>query len=85
MKYSLPHIDYKSLIFRVFDLHRCSSRYTTKHTLDQSNKLLYDLMLMTKEFNNKHSDSKHNDVHGKKTFIFINKMEKESIKPKPWC
>ena len=54
------------LAFGVFDLHIFPAGYTIKHTLDQSNKLFYDLMLVTKEFNNKHSDSNTIMFMGKK-------------------
>ena len=42
-----------------------------KHPLDQSNKLVYDLMLMNKEFNNKHSDSNTMMFMGKKNLFAL--------------
>ena len=49
-----------------------------KHPLDQSNKLVYDLMLMNKEFNNKHSDSNTMMFMGKKNlFALIKWRERE--------
>ena len=69
----------------MFDLHRCPARYTKKHTLDQSNKLVYDLMLMTKEFNNKYSDFNTMIFMGNKPSFALIKIEREreSIQPKP--
>ena len=74
----LPLTSYKRMVFRVFDIHRCPTRYTTKNTLDQSNKLVYNLMLMTKEFNNKYSDSNTMIFMGKKhLFALIKWRERE--------
>ena len=40
--------------------------HNKQRIIDQSNKLVYDPMLMTKEFNNKHSDSNTMMFMGKK-------------------
>ena len=77
MKDSLPQTCCKRMIFRVFDLHRCHARYTKKHTLNHSNMLAYDLMLMTKEFNNKYSDSNTIVFMWKKHSFALIKMERE--------
>ena len=45
------------LVFGGLYLYGCPARYTTKTHTNQSNKLAYDLMSMTKEFNNKHDDN----------------------------
>ena len=49
-----------------------------KHPLYQSNKLVYDLMLMNKEFNNKHSDSNTMMFIGKKPLFSLIKWRERA-------
>ena len=62
----------------MFDLYRCPAIYTTKYTLDHSNKIIYDLMLMIKEFNNKHSDSNTMMFMGKKPLFSLIKWRERT-------
>ena len=66
------------MVFGVSDFHKCPARYTTKHTLYHSNKLVYDRMLMNKEFNNKYSDSNTIIFMGKKPLFSLMKWRDRS-------
>ena len=59
------------LVFGMFDLYICPARYIKKYTLDHINNLIYDLMLMTKDFNNKHSDPNTIMFMGKKPLFAL--------------
>ena len=52
--------------------------YKKQQTIDQSNKLVYDLMLMTKEFNNKHNDSNTVMFMGKKPLFTLIKWRERA-------
>ena len=75
----LPLTNCNRLSFQVFNLHRLSCK---KHTTKNTHKIrvpssIYELMLMTKEFNNENHWIKQNNIHGKGNFICINEIERE--------